>query len=551
MLRGLMMERPLLVSSLIIYAATYQGDAEIVSKTVEGPIHRYTYRDAHDRSKKLANALVRLGVTDGDRVATLAWNGYRHFELYFAVSGMGAVLHTVNPRLFADQIEYIINHAADRFVFLDLTFVPLLEPMIEKLPTVEGYVILTDREHMPETSLPNVMSYEDLLASESDAFDWPEFGEEVAASLCYTSGTTGNAKGALYSHRSTLLHTFSICMKESLGLSSDEAVLPAVPMFHANAWGIPYGCAMTGSKLVFPGPHYDGESMYGLLENEGVTITAGVPTIWAMLLDHMRKNDVRLSRKPRVIIGGAAAPLSMIKAFEEDFGCTTRHAWGMTEMSPVGTSGHLSSRLQALSIEERYRYKCKQGHAIYGVDLKIVDDTGAALPHDGVAFGELLVRGPWIINAYFGNEEATAAAFDQDGWFRTGDVATIDPEGFIQLVDRSKDVIKSGGEWISSIDLENIATGHPGVAQAAVIGIPHPKWSERPLLIVVAAEGEAPRPEELILYLSDKVAKWWLPDDVQFVDELPLTATGKISKLHLRRIFKDYEWPAEPIAHHS
>ncbi|MCP4327823.1 MAG: long-chain-fatty-acid--CoA ligase [Alphaproteobacteria bacterium] len=542
-MRGQMMDRPLLISSLIKYAADYQGDVEVVSRTVEGPIHRYTYSDCHRRACRVAGALRRLGVEPGDRIATLAWNGYRHLELYFGVSGMGAVLHTVNPRLFADQIEYIVNHAEDKYVFLDVTFVPLLEPFAEMFTSVRGYVVMTDRANMPETTLPNALVYEELLSAEKDDHDWPEFDENAAASLCYTSGTTSRPKGALYSHRSTVLHTYSICLVEALGLSSGHAVLPAVPMFHANAWGIPYGCALTGSKLVLPGQHYDGESMFDLLENEGVTITAGVPTIWQMLIEHMRATGKSFSRPPLVLIGGAAAPLSMIRAFEEEFGCDTRHAWGMTEMSPVGTSGHLKPRLLGLPKEEQYAYKAKQGHAIYGVDLKIVDDDGKELPHDGEAFGELLVRGSWIIDSYFKDEDATAAAFDDEGWFRTGDVTTIDPDGYIHIVDRSKDVIKSGGEWISSIDLENIATGHPDVAQAAVIGIAHPKWGERPLLIVVAAGDRQPTRDEILTFLDGKIAKWWMPDDVQFVDALPLTATGKISKLQLREMFKDYALP--------
>ena len=543
MLRGLMMDAPLLISSLITHAAQYEGDVEIVSRTVEGPIHRYTYGESHARMCRLANALGRLGVEQGDRVATLAWNGYRHLELYFAISGFGAVLHTINPRLFADQIEFIVNHAADKYIFLDTTFVPLLEAMADKLPKVKGYIILAAGADMPETTLPNAMAYEDLLAGETEAYDWPDFDEKAAASLCYTSGTTGNAKGALYSHRSTMLHTFSVRLEEGLAVSGDDVVLPAVPMFHANAWGIPYACAMSGSKLVLPGPHYDGESMFGLLEGEGVTMTAGVPTIWQMLVDYMRKENKQFSHPPRVLIGGAAASVSMIKTFEEEFDCMVRHAWGMTEMSPVGTSGHLNAALRALPAEQRYAYQAKQGHALYGVDLKIVDDDGNRLPHDGVAFGELLVRGPWIASAYFEDEAATAAAFDSEGWFRTGDVATIDEQGWMQIVDRSKDVIKSGGEWISSIDLENVAVGHPGLVQAAVIGMPHPKWDERPLLIAVAAEGASPSRDEVIDYLTDKVAKWWLPDDVQFIDAIPLTATGKISKLQLREMFSDYTLP--------
>jgi acyl-CoA synthetase (AMP-forming)/AMP-acid ligase II len=542
MLHGLMMDAPHSIHSLIEHAAAYHGKTEIVSRTVEGPIHRYTYEDSHARIAKLANALRRLGVAPGDRVATLAWNGYRHFELYFAISGMGAVCHTINPRLFHDQIDYIVNHANDRFIFLDTTFVPLLEPLQDKLPSVEGYVVMTDSEHMPETSLKGAVAYEDLIAGEAGQFAWPNLDERTAASLCYTSGTTGNPRGALFTHRSTVLHSFAIALPEVFNLSTRSVMMPAVPMFHVNAWGLPYACPMTGAKLVLPGPRYDGEAVHELMEAEGVNSCAGVPTIWGMLLEYLRTSGKALSHKPSVVIGGAAPPLSMIVGFEEEYGCTVNHAWGMTEMSPVGTCGKLPPSMDALTKEERHAVKTKQGRAVYGVEMKIVDGDGNTLPHDGKAFGELLVRGPWVISAYFEDEESTAASFD-DGWFRTGDVATIDDDGFMQIVDRIKDVIKSGGEWISSITLENTAMGHPGVTEAAVIGIHHPKWDERPLLGVVPAGDEPPAPADLIEYLSASVPKWWLPDDVVFVEELPHTATGKVSKKQLRERLEGHRLP--------
>ena len=542
MLHGLMMDAPLSIHSLIEHAAKFHGKTEIVSRSVEGPIHRYTYEDSHARVGKLANALRRLGVAPGDRIATLAWNGYRHFELYYAISGMGAVCHTINPRLFHDQIAYIVNHAGDRLIFLDLTFVALLEPLQDELPGVEGYVVMTDREHMPETNLKGAISYEELIEGESDQFAWPDLDERAAASLCYTSGTTGNPRGALFTHRSTVLHSFAIALPEIFSLSTRSVMMPAVPMFHVNAWGLPYACPMTGAKLVLPGPRYDGEAVHELMETEAVNTCAGVPTVWGMLLEYLRKSGKALSHKPSVVIGGAAPPLSMIKGFEEEYGCNVYHAWGMTEMSPVGTCGKLPPSMDDLSKDERYAVKIKQGRAIYGVEMKIVDGDGNALPHDGKAFGELLVRGPWVISAYFEDEESTAAAFD-GGWFHTGDVSTIDEDGFMQIVDRSKDVIKSGGEWISSITIENTAMGHPGVTEAAVIGIHHPKWDERPLLVVVPAGDQPPAPADLIEYLSASVPKWWLPDDVVFVEELPHTATGKVSKKQLHERLESHRLP--------
>ncbi len=542
-MRGMMMDMPLLIISMLQHAARYHGDTEIVSRTVEGPIHRYGYGDSYRRACRLAHALKRLGVSEGDRVATLAWTGYRHFELYFGISGIGAVCHTINPRLFPKQINFIVNHAEDKYIFVDLTFVPLCEALAPALTGVEGYVIMTDARHMPETKLANALCYETLLDAESDDFDWPVFDENTASSLCYTSGTTGNPKGALYSHRTTLLHTFAISCAEGLGATSHDTFLPAVPMFHVNAWGIPYACAMNGSKLVLPGAGYEGAAMYEMLDGEKVTITAGVPTIWFMLLEYLRQTGKKLEHLNAAIVGGSAPPLAMIRAFEEEHGVSMFHAWGMTEMSPVGTTGRLKKHMAELPPEQQWRAKMKQGRAIYGVERKIVDDDGNELPHDGEAFGELLVRGPWIIGGYYKDEAATKAAFDKDGWFRTGDIAKIDPDGFIQLVDRAKDVIKSGGEWISSIDLENAAVGHPGVAEAAVIGVAHPKWIERPLLVVLPAAGAKPTREEVLAYLDDKVAKWWIPDDVVFVDALPHTATGKVSKLDLRERFKEHRLP--------
>jgi acyl-CoA synthetase (AMP-forming)/AMP-acid ligase II len=542
-MRGLMMDMPLLITPLIQYAADYHADTEIVSRSVEGPIHRYTYGESYGRIQKLAGALTRLGVKHGDRIATLAWNGYRHFELYFAVSGVGAILHTMNPRLHPEQFIYIVNHAEDSYVCLDLTFMPLLEAVAEHLPKVKGYIVMTDKAHMPETKLPNVICYEDLLDAEDEAFDWPTFDENTASSLCYTSGTTGNPKGSLYSHRSTVLHTMAICAGDLVPMTSADTFLPAVPMFHVNAWGIPYACAKSGTKLVLPGAQYDGASIFELLDSEKVTLSAGVPTIWLMLLDYLKTSNSSLDHLKMTLIGGSAVPRAMIDEFEDVHGVQVFQAWGMTEISPVGTTGNLKAKTQNLPKAERRDYQQKQGRTFYGVDLKIVDDDGNELPRDGKAFGELLVRGPWVISEYYKNEEGTKAAFTDDGWFRTGDISTLDADGHMQIVDRAKDVIKSGGEWISSIDLENTAMGHADVALAAVIGMPHPKWDERPVLIVVPVAGSTPNGDDILTYLKDKIAKWWLPDDVIFVDELPMTATGKVSKMTLREQFKDYSLP--------
>ncbi len=542
MLRGLMMDRPLLVSSLIEHAARYHGDTEIVSRTVEGPIHRYSYAAAAGRAKRVAQALRRLGMQPGDRIGTLGWNGHRHFELYYGISGVGMVCHTINPRLFTEQIAYIVNHAQDRLLFVDLTFLPLVEKLADQLKPVEAIVVMTDRAHMPSSSsLPKLLCYEELVAAETGELAWPELDENTASSLCYSSGTTGNPKGALYSHRSTVLH----CLVKSLSmeLTNRDAICPIVPMFHVNAWAVPYCGPLCGAKLVFPGPALDGASLHALFEAEGVTCTSGVPTVWMGLLRYMEDNAKRFSTLKRLLVGGSAAPLAMLKTFEETYGVLAVHGWGMTEMSPVGSLVMLSGKLLDLPKDRQYDYKIKQGRALFGVDMKIVDAEGGEVARDGVARGELLVRGPWVISAYYDDAAASAAAFDADGWFRTGDVATIDPEGFMQLVDRRKDVIKSGGEWISSIDIENMMIGHPDVAEAAVIGLPHPKWAERPLLVVVAKAGRTPTREAMLDFLAARLAKWMVPDDVVFVAELPHTATGKLQKTKLREQFRDYRLP--------
>ena len=537
---GQMMQMPLLISSLIVHADKHHGDTEIVSRTLEGGIHRYTYHDAHTRSRKLANVLLKLGVVNGDRIGTLAWNGYRHFESYYAVSGMGAVMHTINPRLFPEQIVYIVNHADDKYILFDINLAPLVDGVSPHCKNVKGWIAMTDQAHMPQMKTANVLCYEDLMADASDKFEWPEFDENTASSLCYTSGTTGNPKGVLYSHRSTVLHSYAAALPDALNLSARDVVLPVVPMFHVNAWGLPYACAAMGTKLVFPGAAMDGKSLHELFETEKVTMTAGVPTVWLGLLTYMKQNNLRFSTVNRTVIGGSACPPAMIRTFQEEFGVFVLHAWGMTEMSPLGTGGTFKAKHMEMSQEARYAVQAKQGRALYGVDLKIVDGDGNPLPHDGKAFGNLLVRGPWIVREYFKGEGGDPLI---DGWFPTGDVATIDPDGYMQITDRSKDVIKSGGEWISSIDLENAAMGHPAVAEAAVIGIRHPKWDERPLLIIVKKPNMEISREEMLKFFEGKIAKWSIPDDVVFVDQLPHTATGKLLKTKLREQFKEYTLP--------
>ncbi len=540
-MQGLMMEVPLLISSLIRHADRYHGDAEIVTRTVEGPIHRYTYRAAHERARRLARALRRLGVASGDRVGTLAWNGYRHFELYYAISGMGAVTHTVNPRLFHDQLAYIIDHAEDKIVFFDLTFVTLVEQLATVCQGVKHWVAMSDREHLPRTTLPGLLCYEDLLAAESDDFDWPEFDENTAAALCYTSGTTGNPKGVLFSHRSSILHAYAISLPDTKCLSASSAVLAIVPMFHVNAWGIPYAAPLVGCKLVFPGPALDGASLYHLLESEAVDSTSAVPTVWMNLLNYVQQNNLKFSTLRHTTVGGSACPPALVKALSEDLGVRVMHGWGMTEMSPVGTLNAPKRKHADVSADARFQLSLKQGRPLYGVDMKIVDGEGNELPRDGKSAGNLLVRGPWILRRYY--KDAGGDPLTADGWLPTGDVGAIDADGYLQITDRSKDVIKSGGEWISSIELENIAVGHPAVVEAAVIGVPHSKWNERPLLIVVKRQGADLDREEMLAFYDGKIARWWLPDDVVFVDELPHTATGKLSKRMLRERFRDYRLP--------
>jgi fatty-acyl-CoA synthase len=536
-MNGLMMQVPLLISSLLVHAERHHGEQEVVSRRVEGDIHRTTYRELASRSRRMANALARLGIKSGERVATLAWNGYRHLEVYYAVSGSGSVLHTLNPRLHPDQVVYIADHAEDEAIFFDLTFLPLVEAVAARLKTVKHFVALTDRAHMPAASkIPGLLCYEELVEAESDSFAWPEFDENQASSLCYTSGTTGNPKGALYSHRSTLLHTFAIALPDALGLSARDTILPVVPMFHVNAWGLPYAACMTGAKLVFPGPGLDGKSLYELFETERVTLSAGVPTVWQGLLAYVQVNDFKFSTMKRTIIGGSACPPAMMKTFQDGYGVNVLHAWGMTEMSPVGTVAILKGSQLAKSAEERFAIQSKQGRTVYGVDMKIVDGNGKELPWDGKTAGELMVRGPWVISQYFKNEGGDPLVADATGhgWFPTGDVASIDADGFMQITDRSKDVIKSGGEWIGSIDLENIAMAHPGVAMAACIAAEHRKWDERPLLVVVRKPGSELTKEELLAFYEGRIAKWWTPDDVVFVEAIPLGATGKMLKNRLR-----------------
>jgi fatty-acyl-CoA synthase len=542
-MQGLMMDTPLLISALAEHAARNYGEREIVSVTVDNPRHRYTYRECFARTKQLANALERLGLARGDRVATLCWNDYRHLEAYYGISGAGFVCHTINPRLFPEQQVFIINHAEDRWIMTDVMFVPLLEAIADKIPGVEGFIVMTDEAHMPETSLKNAVCYESLIGAESSSYAWPDIDERSASALCYTSGTTGDPKGVLYDHRSTILHAYACLGPDVMGLSSRDSVLPVVPLFHVNAWGTPYSTVMVGAKIVYPGPRMgDGETLVDLIESEGVSIALGVPTVWLALLQYADKAGKRLDGLERTLIGGAAVPRSMIQAFRDKHGVEVRQGWGMTEMSPLGTVNTLKAGLEGLSADEKLDLATKAGRGLFGVELRIVDDEGREVAWDGEAYGALQVRGPWVCRDYF-KLEGAAGSHTADGWFDTGDVATIDEWGYMAITDRTKDVIKSGGEWISSIELENTAMGHPAVAEAAVIGIAHPKWTERPLLVVVRAEGEEVAREQLLAFFDGKVASWWIPNDVVFVDELPHTATGKVKKIELRRQFADYRFP--------
>jgi fatty-acyl-CoA synthase len=540
---GLMQDQPLLISSLLAHAQRHHGDTEIVSRRVEGDIHRYTYRDLADRSQGVAQALDQMGLAFSDRVATLAWNGYRHLELYFGVSGSGRVLHTINPRLHPDQIAWIANHAQDQVLCFELSFLPIIQAVHPHCKSVKHWIALCAPEQLPaDCAIPNLLSYESWIAGHSEHYQWPVFDEKSASSMCYTSGTTGNPKAALYSHRSTILHAYAAALPDVMALSARDSVLPVVPMFHVNAWGIPYSAALTGCKLVLPGPALDGKSIYELIEAEQVTYAAGVPTIWQMLLGHMRPLGLKFTSLNRTVIGGSACPPAMINAFRDDYGVEVLHAWGMTEMSPLGTVCTLKNRHLKLPVAEQLKIRLKQGRAIYGVDMKIVDSQGRDLPWDGKSFGDLLVRGPWILKEYFKGEGGDPLV---QGWFPTGDVATIDADGYMQITDRSKDVIKSGGEWISSIDVENIAMAHPAVAMAACIGVAHPKWDERPVVVVVKRPGLELTREELLASYEGKIAKWQIPDDVIFAESIPLGATGKMQKMKLREQLADYRLPSQ------
>jgi len=545
MLNGLMMDVPLLISSLIEHADRHHGDVEIVSRRVEGDIHRSTYRGLHRRARQMANALAALDVRTSDRVATLGWNGYRHHELYFAVSGSGAVLHTMNPRLHPEQIAWIANHAEDRLLFFDVTFLPLVEAIAPSCPSIRHYVCMIDRDRMPPNPKVDLLCYEDLIDTHSDRYAWPVFDERLASSLCYTSGTTGNPKGVLYSHRSTLLHAYAAVSPDAIGISSNDTVLPVVPMFHVNAWGIPYTAPMAGAKLVFPGPALDGKSLHDLFEAEGVTCAAGVPTVWQGLLAHVEGNGLAFSTLKRTVIGGSACPPAMTQVFEEKYDVRVLHAWGMTEMSPLGTvcsykGKHRDSKPEALRALQK-----KQGRVIFGVDMRVVGEDGGELPWDAKAYGNLQVRGPWVLREYYKSAGGNPLQPDERGrgWFPTGDVVTVDADGYMLITDRTKDMIKSGGEWISSIEIENIAVAHPAVAMAACIAVPHPKWDERPLLVVLKKAGAELSREQMIAFYEGKLAKWQVPDDVVFVDSIPLGATGKMLKNRLREQFRDHRLP--------
>ncbi|MGE0224621.1 MAG: long-chain-fatty-acid--CoA ligase [Acetobacteraceae bacterium] len=532
---GLMQGRPLLVSSLIEYAERYRPDGEIVSRMPDGPIHRASWGSVAARSRRLAGAVARLGIAPGDRVASFAWNHHRHLELFFGISGTGTVLHTVNPRLFPEQLRYIINHAENRALFFDLTFVPLVEQLAPHLPTVRHYIALCDRGDMPATAIPDLLCYEDLLADGDTNYDWPAFDENTASSLCYTSGTTGNPKGVLYSHRSTILHTMSLMAVDTMAISARDSILPCAPMFHVNCWGIPYAAAGTGAKLVLPGMKLDGESLYELMRDESVTFAGAVPTVWLNMFAWIEQNRDRIDLSSlcieRILSGGTAVPRIVIEKIRDYFGATTVHAWGMTELSPLGTIGTPLPRHETLDAEERMALQLKQGRAVYGIEMRVVDDAGRELPRDGTSVGLIQARGPWVLSGYFKGDGEPPGP---DGWFGTGDVGTMDAEGFIQITDRAKDVVKSGGEWISSIDIENLAVSHPAVHEAAVIAARHPRWQERPLLLVQCKTGATVTRDDMLAFLAGRIARWWLPDDVVVLDSLPHTATGKVMKTKLR-----------------
>ena len=532
---------PLLVSTILEHACTYHGTREIISRTTEGPIHRYTYGEFGRRARKLAGALEKFGIKKGDILGTMAWNGYRHMEIWYGLMGLGGIVHTLNPRLFADQLSYIINHAQDQYIFLDLTFVPLMEALQDRLPMVKGFIIMTDEEHMPDTGLRNVICYEEFIAAGDEDYQWPQMDENTACGLCYTSGTTGNPKGVLYSHRSNVLHALTTNGADALGLKSQDSIMAVVPMFHANAWSLVFSAPMAGANMVMPGGLMDGASIYEMLTVGQVTLTAAVPTVWQMLIAYLEKSGETLEHLQRVVIGGAACPPSMMETFENAYDTEVIHAWGMTEMSPLGSLCTIKGGLENLSEDEKKALKIKQGRPPYTVAMKIIDDNGKELPRDGKAFGHLMVKGPCVASDYLKNEDAPI--IDEDGWFDTGDVSTLDPYGYMQITDRAKDVIKSGGEWISTIDVENLAVGHAEVEEAAVIGIAHPKWDERPLLIIVKKAGCDPTGEDILKFMEGKVAKWWMPDAVSFIDEIPHTATGKIQKMDLRKQFADYKLP--------
>jgi fatty-acyl-CoA synthase len=538
---GLMQDWPLLCHRIIDHAATFHGDRKIITRSIEGPIVETNYKQLRARALKVAQRLDQDGIKLGDRVATFAWNTWRHLEAWYGIMGIGAVYHTVNPRLFSDQIIWIVNDAADRVVMADLTFVPLLEKIADKLPTIERYVILTDAAHMPKTTLKNAVAYEDWIGEVDGDFEWRSFDESTAAGMCYTSGTTGHPKGVLYSHRSNVLHSMIAAVPDAMAVSSRDIILPVVPMFHANCWGLALTSPMVGATLVLPGAKLDGASIYELLDTYKVTFTAAVPTIWLMLLQDLEKTGGKLPYLKRVVIGGSACPRAMTKTFQDVYGVEVIHAWGMTEMSPLGSLGTMKPEHAELTGEARLDVQQKQGHPPFGVEMKITDDNGKDLPWDGKTFGRLKVRGPAVAQSYY--KGVGGEVFEQDGRFDTGDVATMDEHGYMQITDRAKDVIKSGGEWISTIDLENLAVGHPKVAEAAVIGVAHPKWDERPLLVIVLKKGETTTKEDILGFMQGKIAKWWMPDDVVFVGEIPHTATGKIQKITLRKQFKDYRLP--------